>query len=124
MATTHSKGRIYQNPRQWLECLEDRRLLSATTASLHSITVEPQIVVNASDTSGTSTNSGYTPAQIKTAYDLNNITFNGGFDTGNGSGQTIAIVDAYNVKSGVPAPPVGSAAPSAPKPAPKPPVTH
>jgi len=96
MATTHSKGRIYQNPRQWLECLEDRRLLSATTASLHSITVEPQIVVNASDTSGTSTNSGYTPAQIKTAYDLNNITFNGGFDTGNGSGQTIAIVDAYN----------------------------
>jgi len=35
-----------------------------------------------------------------------------------------AIVDAYNVKSGVPAPPVGSAAPSAPKPAPKPPVTH
>jgi outer membrane protein len=36
-----------------------------------------------------------------------------------------AIIDAYNVKSGVPAPPAQPAAvPSAPKPAPKPPVTH
>jgi outer membrane protein len=40
---------------------------------------------------------------------------------------TTPIVEAYNVKSGVPAPPpppAGSAAPSAPKPAAKPPVTH
>jgi outer membrane protein len=36
-----------------------------------------------------------------------------------------AIVDAYNVKSGVPAPPAQPpAAPAAPKPAAKPPVTH
>jgi outer membrane protein len=36
-----------------------------------------------------------------------------------------AIVDAYNVKSGVPAPPAQPvAAPAAPKPASKPPVTH
>jgi outer membrane protein len=36
-----------------------------------------------------------------------------------------AIIDAYNVKSGVPAPPAQPAAPpSAPKPAAKPPVTH
>jgi outer membrane protein len=38
-----------------------------------------------------------------------------------------AVVDAYNVKSGVPAPPPsapGAATPSAPKPAAKPPVTH
>jgi outer membrane protein len=37
-----------------------------------------------------------------------------------------AIIDAYNLKSGVPAPPPQPAAavPSAPKPAPKPPVTH
>jgi outer membrane protein len=40
---------------------------------------------------------------------------------------TTPVVEAYNVKSGVPAPPpppAGSSAPSAPKPAPKPPVTH
>jgi outer membrane protein len=38
-----------------------------------------------------------------------------------------AVVDAYNVKSGVPAPPAQPAsapAPAAPKPAPKPPATH
>jgi outer membrane protein len=38
-----------------------------------------------------------------------------------------AIIDAYNTKSGIPAPPQqpgGSAIPSAPKPAAKPPVTH
>jgi outer membrane protein len=36
-----------------------------------------------------------------------------------------AVVDAYNVKSGVPAPPAPPAAvPAAPKPAPKPPITH
>jgi outer membrane protein len=40
---------------------------------------------------------------------------------------TNPVVEAYNVKSGVPAPPpppAGSPAPSAPKPAAKPPVTH
>jgi outer membrane protein len=40
---------------------------------------------------------------------------------------TAPVVDAYNVKSGVPAPPpppAGSSAPAAPKPAAKPPVTH
>ncbi|HUD14895.1 MAG TPA: OmpH family outer membrane protein [Terracidiphilus sp.] len=40
---------------------------------------------------------------------------------------TNQVVEAYNVKSGVPAPPpppAGSSAPSAPKPTPKPPVTH
>ncbi len=44
--------------------------------------------------------SGYTPIQILTAYGFystsgaNNISFNG--TPGNGAGQTIAIVDAYN----------------------------
>jgi hypothetical protein len=38
--------------------------------------------------------SGYTPAQIRTAYEINNITFNG--NPGDGTGQTIAIVDAYD----------------------------
>jgi len=37
---------------------------------------------------------GYSPAQIVSAYGVNNISFNG--VTGDGSGQTIAIVDAYN----------------------------
>ena len=39
---------------------------------------------------------GYTPAQIRQAYGFNQITFNNGTVTGDGSGTTIAIVDAYD----------------------------
>ncbi len=41
--------------------------------------------------------SGDTPAQIRNAYGFNQVTFTNGTSTitGNGSGQTIAIVDAY-----------------------------
>jgi len=38
--------------------------------------------------------SGLTPAQVETAYGLGGLTFGG--QAANGSGQTIAIVDAYN----------------------------
>jgi outer membrane protein len=40
------------------------------------------------------------------------------------SNITKAIIDAYNVKSGVPAPPAGAAAPAAPKAAPRAPAAH
>jgi hypothetical protein len=42
--------------------------------------------------------SGLSPSQITTAYGVNQISFTsgGGTVTGNGKGQTIAIVDAYN----------------------------
>ena len=39
---------------------------------------------------------GYTPAQIRHAYGFDKITFNGGAVAGDGSGTTIAIVDAYD----------------------------
>ncbi|HEY7155552.1 MAG TPA: S53 family peptidase [Gemmataceae bacterium] len=38
---------------------------------------------------------GFSPQQIRQAYGFNGITFNGGIP-GDGRGQTIAIVDAYN----------------------------
>ena len=38
---------------------------------------------------------GNTPSKIRTAYGFNQITFNGGV-VGDGSGQTIAIIDAYD----------------------------
>ena len=37
---------------------------------------------------------GFTPAQLQTAYGFSNIAFNG--TAGTGSGETIAIVDAYD----------------------------
>lgn len=39
---------------------------------------------------------GFSPQQISQAYGFNQITFSNGTIQGNGSGQTIAIVDAYN----------------------------
>lgn len=38
----------------------------------------------------------FTPAQIRQAYGVDQVTFNGGAVAGDGSGQTIAIVDAYD----------------------------
>lgn len=46
--------------------------------------------------SATSGPTGYTPAQIRHAYGFDQIAFGGGTVAGDGSGQTIAIVDAYN----------------------------
>lgn len=43
---------------------------------------------------GSSTAYGLTPAQVDSAYGVTGINFNG--TTGNGAGETIAIVDAYN----------------------------
>ncbi len=43
---------------------------------------------------GSPTPIGYTPAQIRAAYGINNVVF--GSIAGDGSGQTIAIVDAYD----------------------------
>src|SRR6266436_36302 len=39
---------------------------------------------------------GTTPAQIRHAYGFDQITFNNGTVAGDGSGETIAIVDAYD----------------------------
>jgi subtilase family serine protease len=45
--------------------------------------------------SGPALPSGFSPSQISHAYGFDKITFNNGTVAGNGSGQTIAIVDAY-----------------------------
>ena len=67
-----------QNPVR-IEGLESRRLLSATVQPL--LTIAPA-AIGAPD-------SGYSPAQIKHAYGFDQVS-------GNGAGQTIAIVDAFN----------------------------
>ena len=46
------------------------------------------------DATSSATISGYTPAEIKKAYGISSISLNG--VTGDGTGQTIAIVDAYS----------------------------
>ena len=71
------------------ESLEPRCVLSATTGT----EATPNLLLMPSASSSASI-LGYTPAQIKAAYGFNLATF--GTVKGDGTGQTIAIVDAYN----------------------------
>ncbi len=67
-----------------LEVLEERSLPSS----------QPNYFVFPSTPAGGPGPNGYTPDQIRTAYGINEISFNG--TLADGTGQTIAIVDAYN----------------------------
>ncbi len=73
-----------------IEPLEARQLLSSSATEI----VSPSLIINADAKSSASTIAGYTPAEIETAYGISSIKFDG--VTGNGAGQTIAIVDAYS----------------------------
>ena len=69
-----------------LESLESRVLLSASHVATHfSIQSQSNAVTDLT---------GLTPSQIRQAYGIDQIMF--GSVTGDGSGQTIAIIDAYN----------------------------
>ncbi len=72
--------------RPGIDHLESRALLSTTVA-------HPTFVIGPMGGGGPPAGA-YTPAQLQQAYGFNNITF--GNVVGNGSGETIAIVDAYN----------------------------
>jgi subtilase family serine protease len=78
-----------RTPRNFFEALEPRCVLSATLGT----EVTPNLLV-LSDATSSASIQGYTPAQIKAAYGFSSVTF--GTVKGDGSGETIAIVDAYN----------------------------
>jgi subtilase family serine protease len=73
--------------------LETRQLLStgAVASSAASTTIQPFVQVSPMAGAGST---AYSPQQIAAAYGINGISFSG--VSGNGSGQTIAIVDAYS----------------------------
>ena len=75
-----------------VETLERRQLLSAVIdPSAHPTTqAEPQAGFQA----GSATKTGYSPDQIRSAYGISGISFNG--VTGTGAGQTIAIIVAHD----------------------------
>ena len=76
------------------ESLEDRQLLSAaaTIPDPSQIIALPSIQMTPMSGPGST---ALTPQQIQGAYGINQITLSGGIK-GNGAGQTIAIVNAYN----------------------------
>jgi subtilase family serine protease len=92
--------------RPCLEILEDRLLPSIDPiAALAGIAVPGAEVLVPSLRAGTyavtpnggpGQPGGLSPQQVSQAYGFNQITFDNGAIKGNGSGQTIAIVDAYN----------------------------
>ena len=75
-----------------LDILEVRTLLSVAPMA------EPiaQPAVGATPYVTNSTPHGLTPAQVRRAYGFDRITFDNGTIIGDGTGQTIAIVDAYD----------------------------
>ena len=92
-ARTDLLGRLLR-----LEVLEDRTLLSASPG-----TISPDVatVGNTLDEAGSSyyqatstSDMFYSPQWLSTGYGANNISF--GATAGNGTGQTIVLVDAYN----------------------------
>ena len=76
-----------------VEPLESRTLLSASSV-LDGLFASPLGYNPAQVTNTIPT--GYTPSQIRSAYGFDKISFSNGAVQGDGSGQTIAIVDAYN----------------------------
>src|SRR2546423_14285264 len=86
-ARLHSRARLLQ-----FEQLEDRLALSASIGSLRAFAAGDLSAMK--KPVGDVNPVGLTPTQVRTAYGFNNISFGG--ITGDGAGQTIAIVDAKN----------------------------
>ena len=80
---------VQSRTRILFEVLEDRCVPSATAS--YDYVLNP---LSGATTYASSGPVGLTPSQIRTAYGFNAISF--GSVTGDGSGQTIAIVDAYD----------------------------
>jgi hypothetical protein len=82
-----------------VEALEARQLLSATVVAASTQLATPTFVIKGQATAAikpavTAGVAPIDPAQMVAAYGVNQISFNG--VVGNGAGQTIAIVDAFN----------------------------
>src|SRR4051794_17191333 len=76
----------------FIELLEHRRLLSAAIAHGDAVVPDSHVVPGVVGTAP----GGFTPAQIRHAYGFDKVVFGDGTIVGDGSGQTIAIIDAYN----------------------------
>jgi subtilase family serine protease len=79
-----------------LESLETRQLLSVASVGLNQIVAQPSVAAMPTPLLSSLYPSGLSPTQVRQAYGINQVTFQNGKITGNGSGQTIALVVAYD----------------------------
>ena len=86
-----SRSSTQRSLRPRIDHLESRSLLSTTPLML---VAHPTFEIGSLAGGSEPPSGAYTPAQIQLAYGFNNITFGG--VAGDGSGETIAIVDAYD----------------------------
>ena len=89
-ASSNRSQRRTSKFRPHLEVLEDLTLPAVTFLPTHLMSsnpIQPQAGPGPS---------GMTPAQVRHAYGFDQISFQNGTVVGNGAGQTIAIVDAYD----------------------------
>src|SRR5580700_10690907 len=78
-----------------LQALESRYLLSGVSPLTTGVSEPPlENLGPISDLNPDSLQATYSPSNLVDAYGFNNIPFNS--TPGNGTGQTLAIVDAYN----------------------------
>ena len=84
------------NRRLRFEPLEFRHLLSLSVPGYAVSDYVANVSANGVAPLATAGPTGYTPAQILAAYGFNNISFNNGTVAADGTGTTIAIVDAYD----------------------------
>ncbi len=86
-----------------IEAIEPRLMLSAALATVYTPVADPHYInpphkaatkITHASFPGNPTPLGLTPAQVRGAYGLTTVNFNG--ITGDGDGQTIAIIDAYD----------------------------
>ena len=85
-----ARRRPTASPKLCAELLESRDLLAVMSPTYTLFRVSGVLPLSTSGPTGTS------PSQIRHAYGIDQITFNGGTVAGDGSGTTIAIVDAYD----------------------------
>src|SRR5436305_11870512 len=89
--------RLFELFESIFESLETRQFLSATHSHSPKIpAAQAYLIADIAQPMGSSTpySSSYTPSQIRKAYGFDQINLPG--ITADGSGQTIAIVDAYD----------------------------
>jgi hypothetical protein len=94
--STSGKRKSNPNASTQIEALEGRCLLSVSAiTSLDSIVVSPTSHRTSAMAAAASAIQGYTPRQIRAAYGFNQISLPGGVKA-DGTGQTIAIITAFN----------------------------